>query len=296
MDIDGDQNWEAVSAPSRVAVYYIENNKRSARVAEAMTQGIRTSGEIAKIIPSQKFRGVEGKVAVFYGFDRTMQTIFREYRRAGLDVVYVDLGYWGRRHGGLYSGYHKVAINSRHPTGYFQTVTHDRARFSRFGLEIRDWQTEGRHILLAGMSGKAAAAEGYQPSEWERWAIETLKRFTDRQIIYRPKPSWAHARPLSGSTFSNGHDVPLDELLSDCHAVVTHHSNVAVDGLLHGVPVFSFAGAGSVLSLSDLSRIEDPWRPHSREQMFWDLAWTQWSQAEMQSGVAWRHLRREGLI
>lgn len=259
-----------------------------------MRDGIRRCGETVKIVPTNCYRKPEGEIAVFYGFDVQLQRIFREYRARGLNVVYVDLGYWGRREGGAMSGYHKVAVNARHPTEYFQAVTHDSSRLDHFGLRIEDWN-QGEFILLAGMSAKGAMAEGFRPNEWEQWAVGEIKKHTSRPIIYRPKPSWPDAKPILGTEFVKD-AAALDGLLGNCHAVVTHHSNVAIDGLIRGVPAFCWAGAGSVLSLSDLSKIEQPWRPEGREQAFRDLAYTQWNVAEMKSGAAWRHLRGEGLI
>lgn len=280
--------------PTRVVVYAIEHNKRSKMVAAAMREGIQRCGETVKVVPTNCYRGVDGQTAVFYGFDDTLQRIFKEYRAAGRNVVYVDLGYWGRREGGSLTGYHKVVVNARHPTEYFQAVEHPSDRFDHFRIDIADWGV-GDHILLAGMSAKGAAVDGFKPNEWETLVVAELRKFTDRRIIYRPKPSWIEARPIPGTEFAPDRDA-LDGLLKNCHAVVTHHSNVAIDGLMRGVPAFSMAGAGSQLSLSDLSKIETPWRPKGRAQFCADLAYSQFTAAEMRSGVAWRHLKDEGLI
>lgn len=279
---------------ARVVVYVLEHNKRSKMVASAMHEGIQRSGETVKIVPTHCYRRPEGEIAVFYGYDPLLQQIFKDYRASGLDVVYVDLGYWGRREGGSLSGFHKISVNGRHPTEYFQAVKHDSKRFDHFGLNIEAWRSGG-HVLVAGMSAKGAAVEGYKPNEWETWAIQTVREFTDRRIIYRPKPSWLDAVSIRGAEYINDIDA-LDSLIEGAHAVVTHHSNVSIDGLLKGVPSFAFGGVGSVLSLSDLSKLETPWRPETREQFCFDLAYSQFTSAEMRSGAAWRHLRDEGLI
>lgn len=259
-----------------------------------MQRGIERTGEPARLVPAPKYGGVDAEVAVFYGFNATMRRIFADYREAGKTVVYVDLGYFGRVEGGALRGYHKVVVNGRHPTAYFQNRAHDDSRARGLGLRIKDWRS-GRHIIVAGMSAKAAEAEGFRVEAWERKAIARLRSLTDREIIYRPKPSWSKAQPIEGARFEPGRE-DLPALLADCHAVVTHHSNVAVDGLIEGVPAFAMSGVAVPLATGDLSRIETPHRPEGREQWLNDLCYCQWNVKEIAAGLAWRHLKDEGLV
>jgi hypothetical protein len=236
----------------------------------------------------------EFDVAIFYGLAGGCGQMLADYRHRGARAIYVDLGYWGRRKLSRWDGHHKFALNSRHPTAYFQDRPKSASRFSQFRVPIRPWRASGRHILLIGMSAKAAAAEGYRPEEYERETVEQLRRFTDRPIVYRPKPNWAEARPIEGTIFGKGPD--LAQALVDCHAVVAHHSNAAVDALLAGVPCLCPDGVASVLSGHDLAQIESPPTPDGREQWAADLAWTQWSVEEIERGDAYRYLLEEGLL
>ena len=279
----------------RVAVYEIEANKRSRAIAEAMAEGISAAGDSVHIFPSHCYRSPHAEIAVFYGFDRNLQKVMRDYRAAGKAVVYVDLGYWNRREGGPLQGYHKVSVNGRHPTDYFQGLRHPSDRFGRLGVSIEPWRPGGRHIIVAGMSAKGAEAEGFEPHAWEEWTVAELRKVTDRPIIYRPKPSWMDARAIAGAAFEPGLE-DLPRLLVDCHAVVTHHSNVAIDALMAGIPAFVTDGPASALCFSELARIEQPWRPDGREQFAADLAYAQWRVSEMRDGTVWRHLKSEGLI
>ncbi len=77
---------------------------------------------------------------------------------------------------------------------------------------------------------------------------------------------------------------------------MTHHSNVAVEAIMNGIPAICPIGVASVMAGHDLSQIEAPPMPEGREQWAADIAYCQWSLAEMQSGAAWRHLRREKLV
>lgn len=236
----------------------------------------------------------EYDAAIFYGLAGGLAKVLQDYREAGRKAFYIDLGYWGRRIRSRWDGYHKLALNSRHPTDYFQRVPKGPERFAQFQLTVKPWRTAGRHIVVCGMSAKAAAAEGFLPHQWETDTIAELRLHTDRPIIYRPKPNWDDAKPIPGATFGKG--PPLEYHLKNCHALVAHHSNAAIDALLGGVPCICPDGAASVLSGHTLDQIENPPMPDGREQFAYDLAWTQWSVAEMESGDAYRYLLSEGLL
>lgn len=279
---------------SRIGIFFAPSNNRSILIADAMLKGIAAAGSEAAMIPSNRYHGIlEYDVAIFYGLASGLNRVFHDYRKHR-KAVYVDLGYWSRRKRTRWDGYHKLALNSRHPTAYFQRTQHPPDRFNSHHLQIRPWREEGRHILVAGMSDKAAQAEGFQPHQWETETIQRLKLLTNRPIFYRPKPNWANARPIENSSFRR--DVPLENDLLDCHAVVAHHSNVAVDALLAGVPCICPGGVASVLSGRELEQIDKPPTPRGREQWAADLAYTQWSIAEIEGGDAFRYLVADGLI
>lgn len=280
-----------------VIVYENPHKHRSRTVCQAMFAGIRASGDSVRLVSEASYQGPAADVAVFYGLSGNLERIFRDYPAVGKTAVYIDLGYWARRAGGglgRFRGYHKLGVNSRHPTAYFRKFSHDGTRASRLRLSVAPWRT-GRHILVAGMGFKAANAEGLIPEQWERSVIREIALHTKRPIIYRPKPSCHRSGPVGGVQFSPPTQ-PLEEVFQDCHAVVTHHSNVAVDALLAGIPTFCWEGAATPMSLQDLSKIETPYRPDDRQQWLHDVTWCQFHVDEMAAGIPWRHLKAEGLV
>lgn len=280
---------------ARVAIYEDRSNRRAQMLCAAMRAGIeRIGGDVVSLRPESQYREPDSDIAVFYGLAGNLARVFREYPERGLKAVYIDLGYWGRHDGGRRAGYHKIIVNGRHPTSYFRARAHLNDRFARFGIAPQSWQT-GRRIVIAGMSAKAAHAEGFPAEEWEQRAIARLKQVTDRTLVYRPKPNWPGARPLPGAGYSHPKET-LEAALADCHAVVTHHSNVAIDGLMAGIPTFSWIGVAAPMSLQDFSRIEMPLHPDDRAQWAADVAYCQWNVKEMTKGSPWRHLKDEGLI
>lgn len=280
--------------PPSVIVYQVRAHNRSRVICEAMLEGLRRIGQPVRHKWEDEYIGVESDVALFYGLEGRLSKVFADYSAAA-KAVYVDLGYWGRRAGGRWTGYHKLVVNDRHPSAYFQRRPHGPARAAELGVKVQPWRDDSGHILLAGMGDKGAHAEGYEPERWERSTIAELRQYTRRQIVYRPKPSWKGARPIQGIGYSSPKD-PVEKHLENCYAVVTHHSNVAVDGLVAGVPAFVWRGVGVSMGSQDLSQIDNPHRPDGREQWVNDIAHCQYSIDEMRRGLAWRYLRDEGLI
>lgn len=268
-----------------------------------MARGIQASRDLVDVFPESSFPTRRHMIGgydahVFYGLEGHLPQLFAaaiEESRA----VYIDLGYWGRREGGRYQGFHKVSVNARHPSAYYRFPAHAGDRFRKFGIPVDGWHWRGARvtgkIILAGMGAKGAAAEGFGPQEWERAAVEAMRPFTSREIIYRPKPSDPLAAPIPGTTFSKK-TMPVEELFSDAWAVVTHHSNVAVDALLAGIPVFCWGGVAREMGLQDFARIEDPHYPEDRAQWAADIAYTQWSVPEMAAGHCWQHLKSDALV
>ncbi len=296
----------ALRAPAReVAVYTIKGHTRSRITCEAMAAGIAWHGDKVHVIDESRWKGTaDAQVAVFYGLEGNTPAIFEHYRTTpGLKAVYIDLGYWGRREGGRFTGYHKIVVNNRHPNAYLMEKAMPPDRFQRFGVTIKPpRQVDGKrqqhqHILLAGMGDKGAIAEGYQPEEWERAAIRVLRQYTTREIVYRPKPSWKTAGPIEDTRYSH-RDINLEVELADCWAVFTHHSNVAVDAVIEGIPVYCEDGAGTFVAFALPESVEQPYIPkaHGREQWAANLAYCQWSIAEMKQGLPWQHLKTEGLV
>ena len=252
-----------------------------------MAAGAAVLGLTAELVAG--FEEVCGDVGVAYGWGRP--ALFDAYRGAGGHFVYLDLGWWGRKpKTDVLGGFHKVSVDAREPTAYFRgNFATD--RFAHHGLTAAPWRADGRHVLLAGMSAKSAKTRGFRPQEWEMATIEAIRSATGRPIMYRPKPSWAEATPIPGTIYSFP-DTELALALCDCWAVVTLHSNVAVDALLAGVPVTVAEGVARDFS-TPLVQIETPRRPEGRDQLLADIAYAQWLPSEMADGSCWRHLLKE---
>lgn len=245
-------------------------NTRSKNIARAMVDGINASGDR----PEYSFQSL-GKqpVVVSYGWKRNK--VYRQHP----SFIYADLGYWNR------DEFYRFSVNGWSPEGYVRSGL-SASRFEAQGLRIKPWRTKGRDVVVAGCSLKSAQEHGFPHMEWERQAIRKLKTL-GLNVVWRPKPNDRYASPLEGLQPDRR---PISEVLDTAHGWVTHHSNSAVDALLAGVPVYCETGAAAAFSVP-LESMESPELRPGREQFLYDVAWLQWSVAEMRSGECWRHLR-----
>lgn len=246
-------------------------------------------------VTDQQHRKPRGDLVAAYGWAPHHGTL-EAYREAGCDYLHLDLGFWERkRSGGDYSGNHKCSLNGRHPVAYFRrNRRHDRMVG---GPDIQPTRRQGRHILIAGLSAKGAATLGKQPSEWELGIIAELRRLTDRPLVYRPKPSWKDARALPGAAYSPPTE-SIAAALAGAWAVVVHYSNVGIDAIAAGIPVYAEDGVAKALSMRSLADIESPGdRPlDERRQFVADVSYCHWRRAEIEDGTMFRQFVKDGLI
>lgn len=215
--------------------------------------------------------------AFFYGATAHSLRLVAQCRREGREWYYADNAYYFGR-----GDYFRVT------RGAFM---HDGAgpagpeRFARFGLEIRPWRRDGRHIVVATQSELFYRLHlGTSRAEWTAAVCARLRAHTGRPIVVCDKPAlpWPEGRPHAG----------FEDALAGAWAVVSHSSSVMVKALLEGVPVFSLgASMASGMGLTDLARIEDPRTPDGRAPWLWSLAAHQWTRAEMRDGTCWADLR-----
>lgn len=284
----------------KLIFYFGSNRLRSDVVLAAWTKGLARFGLTLPVKPEHRYAGVEADVAIMYGLWGNNRQALKDYAAAGRTAVLVDLGYWGRLDGGKLFGFHRLSVNATHPTAYVQRVKHPADRWAYFNRVVkppRPAMQRGQAILLCGMSSKAAWVYGLGAEEWEKAAVKCLRVHSDREICYRPKPSWKEAEPIAGTTwaFDKG---PLERALETSWAVVTHHGNASLDALLEGVPALCADGPASLLCSQGFEAIEVPRQPDAVdvEQLCRDVAYTQYKVDEIAEGKAWRYLLEEGLV
>jgi hypothetical protein len=208
-------------------------------------------------------------IPVVWGVLRDSDRILAQAKAQGLFFFYIDHAYFDRGHHRSYritrNGYEAGAVR-RCPSD----------RLEELGIETRPWRRSGKDIIVCPPTEYFMQAHGCP--DWLETTLETLKSSTDRPIVVREKPK-------PGETA-----VPLPKALETAHALVTHSSNVAIEAVCLGTPVFVAAtSAAAPVARTDLSMIEDPVYP-DRDAWLAHLAYSQYSFEEIEDGRAWKML------
>lgn len=225
---------------------------------------------------TERYRG-EAKLFVMWGVGAVGRSELRHQHIAnGGTVLLWDIGFFKRT---KHDGHCKASINQDFATAWLDQTKPEPERWSELGIGLRDDYDPKGHIVLAGIGPKQHAYEGALIEQWEAHKLRELRRrFPDRRIVYRPKPRRPFA-PLSCETDATS---DIADVLRGAALVVCHHSNVAVDAVLAGVPFEADDGVATWLR-------DKPYTREVRLDFVRRLARWQYKRAEMVE--AWRFLR-----
>jgi hypothetical protein len=180
------------------------------------------------------------------------------------------MGYFAR---GKVTGHLRATIDRDHPQHLLDIAPNDPSRWNSLGISLREVAHPRGPIILVGMSEKYRSY--MSGTAWELKAFADLrKRFPNSRIIFRPKKNNQSLQlPCDVDTRDSIFDVLQGTSLVSCH-----HSNVAIDATIVGVPFETEDGAAIWLA----SR---PYTVPNRLEFLQRLAWFQWRVEEMRQ--AW---------
>lgn len=268
----------------RFAFHYRMPFTRQLLLLEAVQAGAERHGDVVTGVPGfDAVEDVDG--LVLFGIGGISREIFDAYRNAGKRVVFLDKGYFPR-------GMFRVAVDDFQPR---LRMKRSPERFEALGLMPRPYGWTGdTHILFDGASNKLCLWLGL--GNWIEWGaamVERIRAHTDLPIIYRPRPSHNEAVAVPGAELSTG---PLFEDFARARVVVSWGGNIGFEAVVAGVPHFAIGDSvARPLSETRWDRIGEPCTPEEAARLQWlaDVAWCQWSLAELADGTAWRVIREE---
>lgn len=184
---------------------------------------------------------------------------YRDVRAAGGRAVILENG-WLSPPGGV--RHFQFALDGWNGTGRFPDG--GSSRWASWGVPLRDWQHQGRHVLVLGQKAQSIGDARRMPPGW----AQSLRLPTRRPVLRR-MPEAAR---------------PLEDDLCGAWCTVTWTSTAAIKGLVAGIPAFH---CGPNTLCPELSKpgldVEAPIYP-DRLPVFERLAWCQWSAAEIATG------------
>ena len=152
-----------------------------------------------------------------------------------------DIGFFKRE---KLNGHCKVSLNQDYATKWIDRTEPEPERWDALEIALRDDYDPGGHIVLAGVGPKQHAYQSGKIDTWERDRLNELRRrFPGRRIVYRPKPR----RPYIPLPCETDNKSDIEDVLRGASLAVCHHSNVAIDAVLAGVPFESDDGVSTWL-------------------------------------------------
>ena len=171
-------------------------------------------------------------------------------------------------------------------------------RFNSMGIDIKGWRNQGDHVLVIGQNWNDASLFGISLELWIINTVRMLLKNTDRKIVVRDHPqNKGLLKDIINDKFDYTKQVIYDtnidikDSLLNAHCTVSYTSGSSIDSALAGVPVITCSEYNFLWPISShsLEDVENP-KLGERDQLFYDLAWTQWSTDDIRSGKPWQHL------
>ncbi len=230
----------------------------------------------------------------FWGLMRNTKRIVEVAGQKDIDWFFIDHAYlYHQRHsafekyGDLHNCLYRVCKNNyvinKITDTNDQKLLDLKSKFQKDDeLDIEKWKKKGKHIVVFPPSWWLCKNLGMRAEQVLQQTIDELKKHTDREIKVRVKK-------IDGKY----NTIPLHEDLKDAHAVVSYQSSAAAKAIIKGVPSFCITdkySAALPMSLTDLSKIEEPIYPANRFEWLCNLANHQFYASEIQSGQAKRYL------
>ena len=264
----------------------VSNNQRRVKFIRhnrnKRTQQIMNNG----IIPGMKIpfwdeleNNIPCDAYLFQGLMRGADKIYRLAQERGKDFYFIDHPYFFRKE---YIDDHSYMRFVKNDFSISKITNTDPKKYDYFRkiqpktFEIKPWQKTGSKIIILPPSYWLCHTIGLVQKKLLDNTINTIKQFTDREIVVRYK--MINGIPNSKS---------FDEELKDAHCVVSMQTNAATTAVLKGIPSFTLFDKYSPavpVSLQDLSKIETPLYADNREEWLINLCNHNYTKKEIISG------------
>lgn len=247
---------------------------RGEKMLRAMIEAAPAAG-VECVLSTSEWRGI-APVLMTYGLGHLQRRPWQEaHKRTGGRLIGWDLGYWNRDVPLAFSM--RLTIDDDHPHRFVRDEAPE--RWEAAGIALRENYNPDGPVVLVGLGKKQRALMGARTQEWERAkSIALRRRFPDREVVYRPKRD---GDELPGLRTVRG---PIEAVLRGASLVVCHHSNVAVDACVAGVPVECEDGIALALYRGNPAPSRE-----ERLRFLQSVAWWQWTPLE--AAQAWEFIK-----
>jgi hypothetical protein len=166
------------------------------------------------------------------------------------------------------------------------------------GITLKDWRTNGNHILICTQRNGGWSMKGLNVSQWLEKTVDEIKKYSNRPIVVRGHPgdksaaTYLKSKPGKYTVSTNDH---ILQDFANAWAVVTYNSTPGVAASIEGIPAFVTdpvpqTSQAYAVSNYTLSNIENP-ELKDRQQWIEKLSMCHWKFEELSNGSAWHHMR-----
>ena len=143
-------------------------------------------------------------------------------------------------------------------------------RLVKLGIEFKPKRKTGEYIILSEHT--QYSIDYYKLDNWVDKTINEIRKYSDRKLIIHKK----------------GSQTPLKDLLKNAWAFVSNHSNGGIISMIQGVPAHY-----TDKTLKKINSLENIEKGKIDYNIFANLAYGQWTLAEVESGEAWEFLKQD---
>ncbi len=250
--------------------------------AEAFVKGLAEHGLTAEIVKGYVPRDAD--LAVFWGHHRRVDDIVVQQRQRGLNYLVMERGFFGDRYAMTSIGY-----NGQTGLADFCNENSPPDRWEQFEDLLKPWKPGKKYVLVMGQMPGDASVAHIDIRSWVRQTIFDLQA-DGHTVAHRPHPLDKSPHLVGGTEVLRG---DLAEVLAGASCVVTYSSTSGVDAVLAGIPTIAMDPRSMAYPVSRHSFNEAPKRKEPKDRLQWayNLAYCQWSMEEIESGLAWEHLK-----
>jgi len=193
----------------------------------------------------------------------------------------------------------KVGLNGINRDAYFGPSDNDNTRAEHLGLRLGDWRKSGEYILICGQHDKSLQWRNMpRMSNWFLETYDTIRKHTDRPIVFRPHPRCRLEHIERGLRYVvrqepkhiGGTYDDFDMGFDNVYCTISWSSNPGIHSVINGVP--AIVGPSSLaypVAGHNLELINYPQTP-DRTQWLNDYAWTEYTVEEIADGLPLKRL------
>ena len=131
--------------------------------------------------------------------------------------------------------------------------------------------------------------------EYTKSIIQQIKKISNREIWYRPKPSFRGATPIKGTHYNKGKG-SSKAMLNKTHVLITDGSHIGAKAVINGIPAITLdGGMGHSVTGHTLDNLEKPYWPDEKKRKNWfaDIGYSHFSISEIEKGLAWEVMKQK---